>query len=197
MFVIYFVCSAVAGSAYLSTITDQNMLIFSVLTGLQFAVGVAIVYNGVRLILGDLVPAFQGISQKLIPDSIPAVDCAVFFTFSPTAVVVGFISSFVGGLVGMLLLGGLGMALIIPGMVPHFFCGGTSGVFADKLGGKRGCIIASFIGGIFPGLPCRRCCCRRSATSGLKTAPSPISTSRYGASLSGMRSPSLVRSLSI
>ena len=79
MFVIYFVCSAVAGSAYLSTITDQNMLIFSVLTGLQFAVGVAIVYNGVRLILGDLVPAFQGISQKLIPDSIPAVDCAVFF----------------------------------------------------------------------------------------------------------------------
>ncbi len=94
------------------------MLIFSVLTGLQFAVGVAIVYNGVRLILGDLVPAFQGISQKLIPDSIPAVDCAVFFTFSPTAVVVGFISSFVGGLVGMLLLGGLGMALIIPGMVP-------------------------------------------------------------------------------
>ena len=125
------------------------MLIFSVLTGLQFAVGVAIVYNGVRLILGDLVPAFQGISQKLIPDSIPAVDCAVFFTFSPTAVVVGFISSFVGGLVGMLMLGGLGMALIIPGMVPHFFCGGTSGVFADKLGGKRGCIIAAFIGGIF------------------------------------------------
>ncbi len=41
------------------------------------------------------------------------------------------------------------MALIIPGMVPHFFCGGTSGVFADKLGGKKGCIIASFIGGIF------------------------------------------------
>ncbi len=34
-------------------------------------------------------------------------------------------------------------------MVPHFFCGGTSGVFADKLGGKKGCIIASFIGGIF------------------------------------------------
>ena len=103
MFIIYFVCSAVAGTEYLRTITDQNMLIFSILTGLQFAVGVAIVYNGVRLILGDLVPAFQGISQKLIPDSIPAVDCAVFFTFSPTAVVVGFISSFVGGLVGMLL----------------------------------------------------------------------------------------------
>ncbi len=73
----------------------------------------------------------------------------MFFTFSPTAVVVGFISSFVGGLVGMLLLGGLGMALIIPGMVPHFFCGGTSGVFADKLGGSADVSSPPFIGGIF------------------------------------------------
>ena len=109
---IYLVCSIVAGSAYISTITEQNMVIFSILTGLQFAVGVAIVYSGVRLIwvTGACVP---GISQKLIPNSIPAVDCAVFFTFSPTAVVIGFISSFIGGLVGMLMLGGLGMALII------------------------------------------------------------------------------------
>ncbi|MBN0749525.1 hypothetical protein JTM00_36295, partial [Pseudomonas aeruginosa] len=98
MFVIYFVCSAVAGSAYLSTITDQNMLIFSVLTGLQFAVGVAIVYNGVRLILGDLVPAFRNLGQKRIPASMRTVDSAVLFTFSPTAVKKGFISSFVGGL---------------------------------------------------------------------------------------------------
>lgn len=149
MVVIYLVCSLVAGQTYMATITELNPLIFSILSGLQFAVGVAIVYNGVRLILGDLVPAFQGISQRIIPDSVPAVDCAVFFTFSPTAVVIGFICSFIGGLIGMLMLGGLGMALIIPGMVPHFFCGGTSGVYADKLGGKRGCIIASFIGGLF------------------------------------------------
>lgn len=148
MVIIYLICSLVAGSEYMKTITELNPVIFSILSGLQFAVGVAIVYSGVRLILGDLVPAFQGISQKIIPNSIPAVDCAVFFTFSPTAVVVGFICSFIGGLIGMFILGGLGMALIIPGMVPHFFCGGTSGVFADKLGGKRGCIIASFIGGI-------------------------------------------------
>lgn len=50
MVVIYLVCSIVAGSAYISTITEQNMVIFSILTGLQFAVGVAIVYSGVRLI---------------------------------------------------------------------------------------------------------------------------------------------------
>ncbi|MCS5946001.1 hypothetical protein LNP25_14310 [Klebsiella variicola subsp. variicola] len=132
------------------------MLIFSVLTGLQFAA-----WRGhcVQRCAADPRRSGAGIpghQPEADPDSIPAVDCAVFFTFSPTAVVVGFISSFVGGLVGMLLLGGLGMALIIPGMVPHFFCGGTSGVFADKLGGKRGCIIASFIGGS-SSPSCRRC----------------------------------------
>ena len=67
----------------------------------------AIVSQRCAFNLGDLVPAFRGISQKPIPNSIPAVDCAVFFTFSPTAVVIGFISSFIGGLVGMLMLGGL------------------------------------------------------------------------------------------
>ncbi len=116
----------------------------------------------------------------------------MFFTFSPTAVVVGFISSFIGGLVGMLLLGAFGMALIIPGMVPHFFCGGTSGVFADKLGGKRGCIIASFIGGIFLAfLPAMLLPALGSRA--LRTVPLPISISRYGASLSVMRLPSLAR----
>ena len=47
--------------------------------------GLTIVYSGVRMILGDLIPAFQGIATKIIPNAIPAVDCAVFFTYAPTA----------------------------------------------------------------------------------------------------------------
>ena len=50
---------------------------------MNFAVGVTIVYSGVRMILGDLIPAFQGIATKIIPNAIPAVDCAVFFTYAP------------------------------------------------------------------------------------------------------------------
>ena len=67
-----------------------------------------IVYSGVRMILGDLIPAFEGISNRVIPNAIPAVDCAVFFTYAPTAVVLGFVSSFIGGIIGMLILGVLG-----------------------------------------------------------------------------------------
>ncbi|RIY32765.1 PTS ascorbate transporter subunit IIC [Psittacicella hinzii] len=148
MVVIYLFTSIAAGSEFMKTISDQNLVIYAVLAGLKFAVGVAIVYAGVKLILGDLVPAFQGISRKLIPNAIPAVDCAVFFTYSQTAVVVGFITSFIGGLIGMGILGILSLPLIIPGMVPHFFCGATAGIYGDKLGGKLGCIVGAFIGGL-------------------------------------------------
>lgn len=151
MVLIYLICCSFAGTEYISTLTDKGIVLYSLMTGIGFAVGVTIVYNGIRLILSELIPAFQGISDKLIPNSMPAVDCAVFFTYSPSAVIVGFISSFIGGLVALVVLGGVGAALIIPGMVPHFFCGGTAGVYGDKLGGKKGCISGSFINGLLLG----------------------------------------------
>ena len=148
MTVIYLICSLKAGSVYMAEITAQNMILWSFMSGMSFAVGVAIVYGGVRLILADLVPAFQGISDKIIPNAIPAVDCAVFFPYSPTAVVVGFLASFAGGIIGMFTLGFAGLTLIIPGLVPHFFCGATSGIYGDKIGGKRGCVIGAFVNGL-------------------------------------------------
>lgn len=127
----------------------QNPFIFAIKSGLTFAVGVAIVYAGVRMILADLIPAFQGIADKLIPNAIPAVDCAVFFPYAPTAVILGFASSFIGGLVGMLILGAAGGVLIIPGMVPHFFCGATAGIYGNSTGGRRGAIVGAFVNGLF------------------------------------------------
>ena len=34
---------------------------------LQFGIGVSIILYGVRIILGELVPAFQGIANKVVP----------------------------------------------------------------------------------------------------------------------------------
>ncbi|VTS39035.1 PTS system ascorbate-specific transporter subunit IIC [Streptococcus pseudoporcinus] len=127
----------------------QNPFIFAIKSGLTFAVGVAIVYAGVRMILADLIPAFQGIADKLIPNAIPAVDCAVFFPYAPTAVILGFAFSFVGGLIGMFILGAVGGVLIIPGMVPHFFCGATAGIYGNSTGGRRGAIVGAFVNGLF------------------------------------------------
>lgn len=127
----------------------KNPFIFAIVGGLTFAVGVAIVYAGVRMILADLIPAFQGIAMKLIPNAVPAVDCAVFFPYAPTAVILGFAFSFLGGLLGMFVLGVIGGVLIVPGMVPHFFCGATAGIFGNATGGRRGAILGSFVNGLF------------------------------------------------
>lgn len=149
MMVFYLIAAIAAGSKFVIDISGgTNFIVFAIMSALKFAVGVTVVYNGVRMILAELIPAFEGISRKIIPNAVPAVDCAVFFTYAPTAVIIGFISSFVGGIIGMIILGAIGGVLIIPGLVPHFFCGATAGIYGNATGGKKGAVIGSFVNGL-------------------------------------------------
>jgi PTS system ascorbate-specific IIC component len=120
---------------------------------LVFGGGVAVILLGVRTILGEIVPAFAGIAERVIPGAVPALDCPVAFPYAPNAVLVGFLASVVGGLVGFgILWAGLGAAftipLILPGMIPHFFTGGTAGVFGNATGGRRGAVGGGFVNGL-------------------------------------------------
>jgi PTS system ascorbate-specific IIC component len=120
---------------------------------LQFGIGVAIILYGVRIILGELVPAFQGISERVVPGAKPALDIPIVFPFGPNSALIGFLSSFVGGLATLALIAvwfgpAWGVALILPGMVPHFFDGGGAGVFGNATGGRRGAVVGGFINGI-------------------------------------------------
>ncbi|MFC3885968.1 PTS ascorbate transporter subunit IIC [Bacillus songklensis] len=145
----YLLAAIVAGPSFVGNLSGEtNYLIFAIMAALKFSVGVAVVYAGVRMILGELIPAFQGIATKVVPNAVPAVDCAVFFPYAPTAVILGFISSFIGGIVGMLLLGSFGLVLIIPGLVPHFFCGATAGIYGNATGGRTGAIVGAFVNGL-------------------------------------------------
>ncbi len=149
----FYLISAIAAylanpSVVVEAAKGDNFLVFTLNSALAFAVGVTIVYSGVRMILADLLPAFQGIADKLIPGAIPAVDCAVFFPYAPTAVIVGFVASFIGGVVGMLAVGALMGVFIIPGMVPHFFCGATAGIFGNATGGRKGAALGAFVNGL-------------------------------------------------
>src|SRR5690625_5944231 len=42
----------------------------------------------------------------------------------------------------------LGLALILPGLVPHFFTGGAAGVYGNATGGRRGAIAGGFVNGL-------------------------------------------------
>ena len=120
---------------------------------LQFGVGVAIILYGVRTILGELVPAFQGIAEKIVPGAKPALDIPIVFPFAANAVLIGFLASFAGGLLTLGLLAVwlgpvFGLALILPGMVPHFFTGGGAGVYGNATGGRIGAAVGGFVNGI-------------------------------------------------
>lgn len=142
----------VGGLLNIGTETTSNWIVWALTSGMSFAGGVYIILSGVRLIIGEIVPAFKGIADKLVPGAKPALDCPVAFTYAPNAVIIGFLSSFVGGIVGLLILNGVNaaipVALILPGVVPHFFCGATAGVFGNAEGGLKGCIAGSFAHGL-------------------------------------------------
>ena len=150
MLIFYLIAAVAAGQTYVETTLSngQNFIVYAIISAFTFAVGVTVVYSGVRMILAELLPAFKGISNKLIPNAIPAVDCAVFFPYASTAVVIGFISSLIGGIVGMGIVGATLGIFIIPGMVPHFFCGATAGIYGNATGGRRGAMVGAFIQGI-------------------------------------------------
>ena len=136
----------------IGTETYTNWIVWCITAGLSFAGGVYIILAGVRLIIGEIVPAFKGIADKLVPGAKHALDCPVAFTFAPNAVIIGFLSSFIGGIVGLFVLAGFNsfipVALILPGVVPHFFCGATAGVFGNAEGGVKGCVVGAFAHGL-------------------------------------------------
>ena len=150
MSVLYLVVAAFCGPTYIHTELSggTNFIVYSIIQAFTFAAGVFIILAGVRLILAEIVPAFKGISDRLVPNSKPALDCPIVFPYAPNAVLLGFFCSFLGGIVGMAVLGWVGAVIILPGVVPHFFCGATAGVFGNATGGVRGCTIGSFCNGL-------------------------------------------------
>ena len=150
MMIIYLILAIFAGSDYVeSNLSNKdNYLVCAIIMAITFAAGVFIILQGVRLILAEIVPAFTGFSEKLVPNAKPALDCPVVFPYAPNAVLIGFLFSFLGGLVGLFVLGQLNAVLILPGVVPHFFCGATAGVFGNAMGGRRGAMLGAFANGL-------------------------------------------------
>lgn len=149
MVIFYYVAAIAAGQEFVETLSGGvNWLIYPLFQGLNFAAALYVIITGVRLFLGEIVNAFVGISEKLIPDAKPALDCPVVFPFAPTATVIGFLSAYIGGVVTMIIMGMIGGLVVIPVAVPYFFIGATAGVFGNATGGWKGAVAGSFVVGI-------------------------------------------------
>ena len=129
--------------------TWYSLYIFK--TCLHFAVYMNVLLSGVRLFVGELTKAFRGFSDKLLKGSMPAVDCAVTYSFVPANVpVLGFALGFIGELIGIgLLLVFKAPILLLPAFIPLFFDNATLACFANRYGGRKAAIILPLINGLF------------------------------------------------
>lgn len=149
MVIFFYIAAIAAGKGTVENLSGGvNWLVYPLFQGLSFSAALYAIITGVRLFLGEIVTAFVGISEKLIPDAKPALDCPIVFPFAPTATVIGFLAAYAGGLVTMIIMGLVGSIVIIPVAVPYFFIGATAGVFGNASGGWRGCIAGSFVVGV-------------------------------------------------
>jgi len=133
-----------------------SWVVRSFITALTFAGGIGVILLGVRMILADIVPAFRGFAELIVPEARPALDCPTVFPYAQNAVLLGYITSILGGLVALALqvatggaagAGTLG-AVILPSMIIHFFVGGTAGVFGNATGGWKGAALGGFLNGL-------------------------------------------------
>lgn len=119
-------------------------------TSLSFAVYLAILQLGVRTFVGELTESFSGISDRLLPGSVPGIDVAATFAFGePNAVTVGFLFGALGQFIaiGALLLF-KSPTIIIAGFIPLFFDNAAFGVFANRRAGAKAAMILPFFSGL-------------------------------------------------
>ena len=115
---------------------------------ISFGVGVTVMLQGVRMLISEIVPAFKGIAEKVVPGAIPALDCPVIFAYAPNALIIGFIVAMITSILTIILTAGMFPTVIIPLTFTCFFEIGCASIIGNATGGVRGCIIGAAVSGI-------------------------------------------------
>ncbi|QKS69791.1 PTS ascorbate transporter subunit IIC [Paenalkalicoccus suaedae] len=145
VFIVYIAVGFTIGLSAMDPETDMTLFTFALTNGLTFGAGLTIMLSGVRMVIQQILPAFKGISDKLVPNAIPALDAPIIFTYRPNAVIIGFVvAMFVSTALIVLINTQMSLAfLLLPLVVTSFFECGTAAVLAEGQGGLRGAIIGT------------------------------------------------------
>lgn len=117
---------------------------------IYFGVGITIMLQGVRMLIAEIVPAFQGIAEKLVPGAIPALDVPVIFPCAPNALLIGFIVAMITSIVTILITGSMGIfpTVVIPLISTCFFEIGCASIVGNATGGVRGAVVGAAVSGV-------------------------------------------------
>lgn len=123
----------------------QPLFFYAFNQALMFGGGLVIMLYGVRMLVNQIIPAFQGISEKLVPNAIPALDCPILFNYKPNAAIIGFIVAMIISTVLILVsnVTGLFGVILIPLVITSFFEAGTAAVIGEGQGGLKGAILGA------------------------------------------------------
>lgn len=145
---VFIIASILAGPLVVETqfTGGVNFIAWSLIQGVTFGAGIEVILAGVRMFIGEIIPAFKGISEKVIPGAIPALDMPAMFPIAPTALMIGvaihvpllIFYTFLQVLLGF-------PVVMLPNAIVAFFDGAVIGIVGNKLGGVRGIIIGSIV----------------------------------------------------
>lgn len=117
---------------------------------IYFGVGMTIMLQGVRMLIAEIVPAFKGIAEKVVPNAIPALDCPVLFGYAPNSLTIGFIVALITSTITIVIVNSLGVfpTVIVPLISTCFFEIGCASIVGNATGGLKGCIIGAAVSGV-------------------------------------------------
>ena len=151
MTLMFFVISLISGPGWVvqQVSEGRDIISFSLLNGLQFGLWITVIITGVRMLLSEIIPAFHGIADKVIPNAVPGLDVPLLFPNYPTSVIFGFLVSLAAGFIGMGILGAVNYPVVVfPALIPTFFTGAVTAIFGNSTGGIRGAFAGSFLNGL-------------------------------------------------
>ncbi|MEM0318315.1 MAG: PTS transporter subunit IIC [Desulfurococcaceae archaeon] len=151
-FIIYLIVGILSWDRVVSFAAQagNHPVVWIILQAFNFGAGFAVLIMGVRMIIADLIPAFQGIAQRIVPGAVPALDCPLFFPY-------GQVSMAYGGIIGMLTM--VFMSILFSTVLKYpwyifaptmsvWFHGATAAIYGNKYAGVPGAIIGGVLAGV-------------------------------------------------
>ena len=151
MTLLFLIVGLFAGPGWVSESVSngQDIIVFSILRGVEFGVWITVVITGVRMMLSEIIPAFHGIATKL---SRTLFQDWIFLYCSPTTqhpLSLVFLMSLFAGLVGMVVLGAINFPIVVFQLSSRLsFTGAVTAIMGNAHGGRRGALLGSFVNGL-------------------------------------------------
>lgn len=127
---------------------NVNGLIYILLSGVQWAAATYVLQYGLRMFLGALLPAFQGLAEKFLPNAVPGLDTVAFYGAGPNAVAISMLAHMLGEVVAsMTQLAFRTPVFVIFSLVVGFNEMAAIGPIVNKRGGWKACAVCGFLVG--------------------------------------------------